>query len=239
MSKLYVFRDQNGLTFTTNPYPEEPGTEPRLSRRTYLAFARWLKRNVQEEDLKPEIVRTFLNHIDRRYERVEMLRLIKATKDEDLYRTLGLRRRSSGALSTRVQDFAFEIPVYYKEDFYHLLQICGLSDEEAEEFTALAGPTYKNYMRDCPKDTRLSDISEEIHTFAKQADHLPSRNWITWIFKHEYPRFQEEMARREKEKALGPVHQKKDMGNDTIKTVSEETDVKETDSKEKDSEETK
>ena len=234
MSKLYVFRDNTSLTFTTNPYPEEPGTERRLSRRTYLAFARWLKRNVQEEDLKPEIVRTFLNHIDRRYERVEMLRLIKKTKDEDLYRTLGLKRRSSGALSTRDQDFAFEIPVYYKEDFYHLLQIYGLSDEEAEDFTALAGSTYKNYMRNCPKDTRLSGISEELHTFAKQADHLPSRNWITWLFKHEYPRFQEEMARREKEKALGPMHRKKDTENDTIKTVSEETD-----SKKKDLEETK
>ncbi len=220
MSRLYVFRDQNGLTFTKNPCPEEPGTERRLSRRTYLDFARWLKRNVQEEDLKPEVVRTFLNHIDRRYERVEMLRLIKVTKDEDLYRTLGLRRRTSGALSTRVQDFAFEIPVYYEEDFYHLLRIHGLTEEEADEFTALAGPSYKNYMRNCPKDTRLKDISEEIHTFAKQADHLPSRNWIKWMFKHEYPRFREEMKRRDQEKKIGSLHRKRDEGNDTIKRDS-------------------
>ena len=202
MSKIYITRDDKSLIFSKTPSQKitfQDGSGPRLSRRTYLDFARWLKRNVQEEDLKPEVVRTFLNHIDRRYERVEMLRLIKATKDEDLYRTLGLKRRSAGGLSTRAQDFAFEIPVYYEEDFYHLLQIYGFSDEEAEEFTALAGPTYKNYMRNCPKDTRLSDISEELHTFAKQADHLPSRNWITWMFKHEYPRFQEEMKKKAKE----------------------------------------
>ena len=198
MSKIQITQVGGELIASKGPLPEITAHETHLSRRTYLAFARWLKKNVQEEDLKSEIV-GFLNKHDLVYDRIELLRLIKQTKDEDLYRTLGLKRRTQGALSTRVQDFAFEIPVYYEEDFYHLLQIYGLSEEEAAEFTALAGPGYKNYLRNCPQDARLSGISEELHAFAKQADHLPSRNWIKWVFKHEYPLFQEEMEKKSKE----------------------------------------
>lgn len=224
MSKLYVLRDQNGLTFTTNPYSEEPGTEPRLSRRTYLAFARWLKRNVQEEALKPEVVRAWLHTIDLRNRRVRMLRLIKETKDEDLYRTLGLAQCIAG-LAKRDLDFAFEIPVYYEEDYYHLLRLYGLSEEDAAEFAAMGDGVYKNYCKHTSQKDQLLAVSEELHTFAKQASNLPSRNWIKWVFKHEYPRFQEEMKRREQEKAeknLGSLHRKRDEVNDTMKTDSGE-----------------
>jgi len=200
MSKLYVFRNQNRLTFTTNPYPEEPGTEPRLSRRTYLAFARWLRKNVREEDLKSEIVpHGMFNRHDLRNDRVAALRIIKATKPEDLYRTLGLyKKQASGCGIPRwAQDLLFEIPLYYTEDFYQLLRLYGLSEEDAAMYSELAEyGSYKSWCRSHPKKN-LAVLSEDLHTVAKTLDGLPSRNWIRRLFKNEYPAFREEFDRKE------------------------------------------
>ena len=200
MSKIYFFRDENSLIFTTNPYPEEPGTEPRLSRRTYLAFARWLRKNVREEDLEPEIIpHDMFNRHDLRNDRVRALRVIKATKPEDLYRTLGLyKKQASGCCIPRwAQDSLFEIPLYYTEDFYQLLRLQGLSEEDAARFTEIAeSGSYKYYCRCHPRKAQLAAISEDLHTAAKLLDGLPSRNWLRRLFKHEYPRFREEFDRK-------------------------------------------
>ena len=200
MSKIYIFRDKNRLTFTHNPFPEEPGTEPRLSRRTYLAFARWLRENVLEEDLKSEIVpHGMFNRHDLRNDRVRALRLIKATKPEDLYRTLGLYKKqaSSCCIPRWAQDSLFEIPLYYTEDFYQLLRLHGLGEEDAAMFTELAeSGSYKGWCRCHPRKEQLAPVSEDLHTAAKTLDGLPSRNWIRRLFKHEYPAFREEFDRK-------------------------------------------
>ena len=134
MSKIYVTRNENQLVFSTKPVQYDSEFKTTLSRPAFLAFARWLKQNVQEEDLKSEIViYGFLNRYkhDLREDRVRWLRCIKSIKDEDLYRELGLKRAASHCPSVQDRDFAFEIPVYYIEDFYQLLLLMGYDEEKA------------------------------------------------------------------------------------------------------------
>ena len=194
MSKIYVTRNENQLVFSTKPVQYDSEFKTILSRPAFLAFARWLKQNVQEEDLKSEIViYGFLNRYkhDLREDRVRWLRCIKSIKDEDLYRELGLKRAASHCPSVQDRDFAFEIPVYYIEDFYQLLLLMGYDEKKAAEFTWAATCGYKSYCRQNAWKDQLISVSEELHEFAKLADGLPSRNWIRKVFKHEWTRFEE------------------------------------------------
>ena len=50
MSRIYVTRDDDNLVFSTGPVTSESEVETRLSRKTFLAFAKWLKKHIQEED---------------------------------------------------------------------------------------------------------------------------------------------------------------------------------------------
>ena len=204
MSRIYITRDENGLIFTKNPVPEEPGSEPRLSRRTYLAFARWLRKNVREEDLKSEIViYGFLNRYkhDLRDDRVRLLRLIKETKEEDLYRELAYAKKSVTPfrqLSKAIREYSFEIPVYYEEDLYQLFRLYGASEEQAFEWTrAACSGCFKAYCRSRPQKDPVFMLPEELLTFSKTADGLPSRNWICRTFKDEYPLFLNDLERKE------------------------------------------
>ena len=198
MSIIYITGTEDQLLFSNGPIHKESEFETRLSRRTYIAFARWLKKNIRVEDLKSEIVICgFLNRYehDLRKDRAQWLQLIQSTKDEDLYRVLALERKNHrpGRKPTdQDQDYLFEIPVYYEEDFYQLLRLYGFSEKKAAEFTDIAvNKNYKNYCRQHAAKDQLITVSEDLHHFAVMASGLPSRNWIRCMFKHEWPLFKE------------------------------------------------
>ena len=214
MSKIYITRDDKSLIFSKTPSQKitfQDGSGPRLSRRTYLAFARWLRKNVREEDLKPEIViYGFLNRYehDLRNDRVRLLRLIKETKEEDLYRELAYAKKYVGyhrEPSRKSREYWFEIPVYYEEDLYQLFRINGATEEQAFEWTrAACSGSFKAYCRSLPKKDPVFMLPEELLSFAKTADGLPDRNWICRTFKHEYPLFLKYLEQRKlrKEKSM-------------------------------------
>ena len=169
------------------------------------AFARWLRKNVREEDLKPEIViYGFLNRYehDLRNDRVRLLRLIKETKEEDLYRELAYAEKYVGfhrEPSRKSREYWFEIPVYYEEDLYQLFRINGATEEQAFEWTrAACSGSFKAYCRSLPKKDPVFMLPEELLSFAKTADGLPDRNWICRTFKHEYPLFLKYLEQYEK-----------------------------------------
>lgn len=214
MSKIYITRDDKSLIFSKTPSQRitfQDGSGPRLSRRTYLAFARWLRKNIREEDLKPEVViYGFLNRYehDLRNDRVRLLRLIKETKEEDLYRELAYAKKYVGFYrepSRKSREYWFEIPVYYEEDLYQLFRINGATEEQAFEWTrAACSGSFKAYCRSLPKKDPVFMLPEELLSFAKTADGLPDRNWICRTFKHEYPLFLKylEQRKRRKEKSM-------------------------------------
>ena len=197
MSNIFYTASEEKLIFSKGPPPEKEEYKPesRLSRKTYLEFARWLKRSVQEEDLTSEIVtrRSFFNkwQVDLREERLHWLRIIKDTRDEELYRSLGLMKKGTRNVARRIdQDSLFEVPVYYQEDFYNLLLIYGMSPEDAAMFTSMVtNGDYKHYCRYAPQEKLLDAISRDLHYYAKMTKELPSRNWLREMFPHEYTRY--------------------------------------------------
>ncbi len=201
MSRIFYTITESRAVFSNKPLCGKPEFY-RLSQETYLSFALWLKSHVEESDLQSELIRkgtyySGFSMYDLKKDRIFWLKALKEAPDAEIYRTIGFMRRkesiSGQALRKQDQDLLFEIPVYYQEDFYDLLLLRGLSPERATEMALICGAgSYKHWCRSAPKDRRLDTISQKLHDFAKMAGVLPSRNWIKEVFRHEYPRFQEE-----------------------------------------------
>ncbi len=194
MSKVCMALTGDGRLKFSKYKPEYNVTdpsEPMVSRREFMDFARWLKYHVTEEDFPPDIrpMRTMFNKYwsDRNAPSRNLIALIRSTKDEEFYAAIARYYGKGCVLNKWDRISMFELPILYEEDLYSALVLMGLDAEQARFFAGLAaGGAYKNYCKTKKDSETLRAISEELHVFCTAAGGLPSRSCLKRQFPKQY-----------------------------------------------------